>query len=222
MMNGKQIGALLIGQSPRPDLVDPLATLLPNWEIIQAGALDGLTTAVLSPTTTATYPLITKMRDGTAVSIEEQFLIPLLQQKLDELEAVEVAATILLCAGTFADLRGKRPFLKPFTLAHNLLQNLGYQRLGLIAPIPAQEAPIQARWQKAGFQTAVWTANLNQQDSHFQQTLHTHIQTHNLDCILLDYVGHPLAHVQQLQQSITIPVIDLGALAISTLANILS
>ena len=45
-MNNKQIGALLIGQSPRPDLVKPLAALLPDWEIIQAGALDGLATAV--------------------------------------------------------------------------------------------------------------------------------------------------------------------------------
>jgi hypothetical protein len=133
-----------------------------------------------------------------------------------------VAATILLCAGTFADLQGKRPFLKPFTLAHNLLQSCGFQRIGLIAPTPAQEAPIQARWREAGFETAVWTANLNQQNDLFHQNLHAQIQTHNLDCILLDYVGHPRRQVQKLQETSTIPVIDMGAFAISTLASILS
>ena len=215
-----KVGALLIGQSPRSDLVGSLAGLLPEHEIIQVGALDDLTTAVLPPTT-ATYPLITKMRDGTAVSIEEQFLIPLLQQKLDELEAIDVVATVLLCAGTFATLQGKRPLLKPFILAQNLLQTCGYQRLGLIAPIVAQEAPIQARWRQAGFETAVWTANLSQQDEEFHQKLQTNMQTHNLDCILLDYVGHPSDQVHSLQKSVTLPVIDMGTLAISTLGALL-
>jgi hypothetical protein len=215
------IGALLIGQNPRPDLVEPLAEALPGWEMVQVGALDGLTVADLPSTAVATYPLTTKMRDGAAVAVEEQFLTPLLQAKLDELEGMDVAATILLCAGTFAELRGKRPLLKPFNLARNLLQTCGFQRIGLIAPIVAQEVPIQARWREAGFETAVWTANLNQQDNEFQQNLQTNIQTHHLDCILLDYVGHPLANVQKLQQSVTIPVIDLGSLAIRTLVETL-
>ena len=50
-MSIKRIGALVIGQSPRPDLVAPLVQLLPDCEIRQAGALDGLTPEDLPGTT---------------------------------------------------------------------------------------------------------------------------------------------------------------------------
>ena len=221
-MSQPKVGALLIGQSPRPDLVDPLAKLLPDHEVIQAGALDGLTTADLPPTTEATYPLVTKMNDGTAVSVAEQFLIPLLQAKLDELEATGVAATVLLCAGTFAQLQGKRPLLKPFTLAQQLLKNGGFQQPGFIVPIPEQEPPVRQRWRQAlGQMPVIWTANLGRQNDEFRFKLFGHIQIHKFDCIVLDYVGHPSSQVNRLQKLIELPVIDMGALAITTLASIL-
>ena len=221
-MSNKQIGALLIGQSPRPDLVKPLATLLPEWEIIQVGALDGLTAADLPPAADATYPLTTRMQDGTAVIIAEQFLMPLLQQKLAELEAENVAATILLCAGTFTELQEERPLLKPFNLARNLLQTCGFQQPGFIVPIPTQEQPVRQRWRAVlGKMPVVWTANLGRQDDNFRFQLLASIQLHDLDCLVLDYVGHPGTQVKRLQKTANLPVIDLGALAMSTLAAIL-
>jgi protein AroM len=218
----KQVGALLIGQSPRPDLVAPLAELIPEWEIVQAGALDGLTTADLPPTAAADYPLTTRLRDGTAVTVAEQFLTPLLQQKLNELEAQGVAATILLCAGTFTKLRGKRPLLKPFTLARNLLQSGSFQQPGFIVPIPAQEQPVRQRWQAVlGKVPVVWTTDLQHQDEAFLNQLLSQIRRHNLDCLVLDYVGHPQPQVEQLQDATEVPVIDLGGLAINALVALL-
>ena len=74
-MTEKVIGALTIGQSPRPDLVGPLNDRLPEGcQIIQAGALDGLTAASLPPIDDTTYPLTTRMRDGSLVMVEESFL----------------------------------------------------------------------------------------------------------------------------------------------------
>lgn len=223
-MNPKQIGALLIGQSPRPDLVKPLAEALPSWEIVQAGALDDLTTADLPPITTATtYPLTTKMHDGRFVAVAEQFLTPLLQAKLDELEAGGVVATILLCAGTFAALQGKRPCLKPFNLTHNLLKNSDLHSPGFIVPFPEQQQPVQQRWQATlGKNAPVWAANLGRQDASFRAQLFASIQTHNLDCLVLDYVGHPRTQVKRLQKIANLPVIDMGALAIRTLVSIVS
>ena len=219
----QRIGALLIGQSPRPDLVKPLAASLPCWEIVQAGALDGLTVADLPSPADSTYPLVTKMREGATVAVEEQFLIPLLQQKLIELEASAVAATILLCAGTFAGLQGTRPFLKPFTLARHLLQTCGFQQPGFIVPFASQEQPVRHRWQAVlGKTPPVWTANLNQQDDDFRLQLLTAIEVHHLDCLVLDYVGHPSAQAKHLQKTANLPIIDLGALSISILASILT
>lgn len=222
-MSNQQVGALLIGQSPRPDLVKPLAELLPDWEVVQAGALDGLTSADLPATTDTIYPLTTRMRDGTAVTVDEQILLPLLQQKLTELENQGVVATILLCAGTFAKLQGKRPLLKPFDLTRNLLPTCGFHQPGFIVPFAAQEQPVRQRWQPVlGRIPVVWTANLGQQDEQFKAQLSATIQAHDLDCLVLDYVGHPSLQVKHLQKMAPLPVIDMGALAISTLATMLA
>lgn len=221
-MTHKKIGVLTIGQSPRPDLVSPLMQQLPeNCNIIQRGALDGLTSASLPAIHDATYPLTTRMRDGSLVMIEEAFLATRLQQALNELEATGVMATILLCAGTFAGLKGVCPLFKPFVVGRSVLNSLGLKRIGLIAPIKEQEIPIRQRWQAAGFQPTVWTADLAQQDKTFTQQLHEQIEANQLQCIVLDYVGHPASQVADLRKKIVIPLIDLGELVIATLSGVL-
>lgn len=218
----KKIGALTIGQSPRPDLVSPLVQCLPvDCHVLQAGALDGLEATSLPLASLGSFPLTTRLRDGTTVIVEESYLVPKLQQALNLLEAQSVVATLLLCAGTFAELRGTRPLFKPFAICCGLLQSLGLQAIGLIAPIREQEIPIRQRWLKAGFQPTVWTADLTQPDAHFAQQLQSHIKTHNLECIVLDYVGHSVADVRQVQSMTRLPVIDVGQLAMTTLAGAL-
>jgi protein AroM len=213
------IGALTIGQSPRPDLVAPLRQVLPNGcEVREAGALDALSKVDIPLTTRGAYPLTTQLQDGSLVMVEESFLLPRLQHALTQLEAAGVVATILLCAGTFAGLQATRPFVKPFSITRQVLQTLGLKSLGLIAPIPQQAAPIRQRWQAAGFVPSVWTADLDQQDKSFQEQLTTQIAAHSLECIVLDYVGHPAARVRQLQEASPLPVIDLGQLAMRALA----
>ncbi len=229
-MTHKLIGALVIGQSSRPDLVSPLINQLPkNCQIIQVGALDGLTKAFLPPVHDGTYPLTTRMRDGSLVMVEEAFLASKLQDAVDQLEAKGVIATILLCAGTFAELKGTRPLFKPFATGRNVLNSLGLNRIGLISPIKEQEAPIRQRWQAAGFQPTVWTADLAQQDKQFVQQLNEQIEVNHLQCIVLDYVGHPASQVAELRKTAcsikgvgaVIPLLDLGQLTIAALSAVL-
>lgn len=220
-MTKKRVGALLIGQSPRPDLVDPLANLMPEWEILQCGALDGLVPEDLPDVTEAAYPLVTRMNDGAPVILDEGYLAPNLQKALTSLENKDVVANILMCAGTFSELRGKRTLFKPFKIGSSLLATLAIKTIGLIAPVREQEEAIQERWDALGFRTTVWTADLGNQDAGFHQRLIHKIQANQLECILLDYVGHPLEQVSELQKSIDIPVVDLGYLTIRTLASTL-
>ena len=108
-----RIGALVIGQSPRPDLVDPLAAMLPQVTIVQRGALDGVAPADLPDPAGAEYPLTTRLRDGRLVTVPESFLLPRLQQQLEMLEADGIMLSILLCAGTFAGLGGRGTLVQP-------------------------------------------------------------------------------------------------------------
>jgi protein AroM len=220
-MSRKRIGALTIGQSPRPDLVAPLKKLLPGWEIVQAGALDGLTAGDLPELSNATYPLATQMRNGKRVMVAESHITPKLQQALTSLEMKGVKATILLCAGTFAGLYGTLPLFVPFKIGHAILGAFQMKSMGLITPVKEQERPIKERWEEMGWRCTVWAADLEAQDTQFHEELAERINLNNLDCIVLDYVGHPVEQVKQLQKSIKIPVIDLGHLAMITLTSTL-
>jgi hypothetical protein len=203
-------------------LVAPLARRLPKGsEIVEAGALDGITTAALPAIQDAAYPLTTQMRDGQRVTVGDSFLAARLQRTLQQLEAQGVHATILLCAGTFSELTGSRPLFKPFAIGRTVLASLGLKRIGFVAPIIEQEAPIRQRWQEAGFEPTVWTSDLAQQDEQFHRRVSDHIDAYELECILLDYVGHPESLVKQLKTAATIPVLDLGQLAMDALASVL-
>jgi hypothetical protein len=151
--------------------------------------------------------------------VAEGFIAPKLQGALDLLESKGVAATLLLCAGTFAELHGKLPLFVPFRIGCGVLSTLQVKSIGLITPVAAQEGPIRERWQKVGWRPTVWTADLGVQEAAFQQQLNEQIHANHLECIVLDYVGHPVEQVTRLQESVGIPVIDLGCLAMVTLAS---
>lgn len=224
-MNRPTIAVLTIGQTPRPDLVQPLADALPGREIRQYGALDGLTVADLPDggmAVEADYPLVTRMADGTLVMVAESFVAGRLQGILDGLMGQD-ALVVLLCAGTFGDVR-VRPnsggvLIKPFDVGRQILDSMGMRRLGLIAPMPEQEAPIRQRWQAAGFDPVVWAHDIRRQDENFYAHLNQRIEVDGLDCIVLDYVGHDPAHVRAIQARIWVPVVELGLLAFAVVAG---
>jgi hypothetical protein len=177
--------------------------------------------AEIPAATEGSYPLTTRLRDGSSVTVEEAYLAPRLQEALAHLEEQEAVATLLLCAGTFAHLRGTRPLFKPFAVGCDLLRQLGLRSIGLIAPYSDQEDPIRRRWKAAGFEPIVWTADLALQDDHFYRRLNENVQANALECLVLDYVGHPGGQVNRLQEGTQLPVLDLGESAMTALASAL-
>lgn len=219
----RKIGALTIGQSPRPDLVDPLVESLPaDCQVIQAGALDGISPGSLPATASGAYPLSTRLADGTPVLVDEAFLSSRLQRALYRLEEDGAVASILLCAGSFARLQGCRPLFKPFATAQALLRLLGIRTLGLITPVAEQVEPMRQRWQKAGFAATAWSADLAHQDRQFREEVQHRIEAHRFQMLLLDYVGYPVPWVEELRVGTSIPVIDLGQLSMATLVTSLA
>ena len=160
-------------------------------------ALDGLLLEELPDASEAAYPLSTQMKSGKQVLVDESFIGPKLQKALNRLEAKGVVATLLLCAGTFANLRGTKPVYKPFDIGCSVLKALNMNSIGLITPVPGQEVPIRKRWETRGWKTTVWSADLGHQDQAFHRELNSRIKEFNLDCVVLDYVGHPPSQVMQ-------------------------
>ena len=98
MRSAKDLLVLIIGQTPRPDLLAPLQNTLAtvsqkprSTRVI--GALDGLSQVALEAVTTkdatalgiaTSCPLITKLADGSAVTIFEEQVGQLMADKLEE------------------------------------------------------------------------------------------------------------------------------------------
>ncbi|MEX0974372.1 MAG: AroM family protein [Bacillota bacterium] len=72
-------------------------------EVLEAGALDGLTleeVRKLAPVQ-GDYVLVTRMADGTAVKIAERHILPLMQEKIDGLVRRGADVVALVCTGEF-------------------------------------------------------------------------------------------------------------------------
>src|SRR5438477_9211152 len=98
-----RIGMVTIGQAPRVDVVPDMAELLGPVEIVERGALDGLTRDEIAPLAPGAGDevLVTRLRDGTPVFVAKRHVTPLVQRRIDELEAAGATLTVLLCTGAF-------------------------------------------------------------------------------------------------------------------------
>jgi len=215
----KRIGALLIGQSPRPDLLEPLSPYRKSIEIIQVGALDDLEVNELPFISQPCYPLETRMRNGESVTVEQEMLAPLLQKAVHTIEQMDVCAVMLMCAGTFPSLRCRPPLFRPFQIGLSFLRAVSATSIGVLAPIEEQMSPIRARWQDAGFNTMIWSADLHFAGRILWEQINEEAETNDLEYLVLDYVGHSRAAVRQIQQAVSLPVLDLGSLAAVVLAS---
>ena len=213
-----RIGVLSIGQTPRPDLMTPLERMASAYQLVSRGALDTLASHDLPDPQKAKVPLLTRLRDETEVTLDESFLAPLLQDAVHRLEAEGVIATVLLCAGEFRGLWSARPLIRPFEAAAQVLKSCGVSRIGVIAPTIGQIAPARSKWNRAGFEAAVWTMPSSQVlIPWLQESMPT-----DLGALVFDYVGYPLDVLRRAQAVLSMPVLDLGHLAVALLEAILT
>ncbi len=219
MSDKRRIGALVIGQSPRPDLVALFGSLAPDVEVVEAGALDEADTDRLPPTSAGDYPLTTSLRDGRAVTVAESVLTGLLQTALDRLESeLAVEATVLLCAGPFESLAGARPVVKPFSVTVASLAALGIERIGVVCPYSDQLSSAATRWRRDRLQPTVW---VKPPDEALEEWLPKQAgSSPDLEAVVLDFVGYPEEAVMASKERLGVPLLDPGRLATAVAASI--
>jgi len=216
----QRIGALTISQSPRHDLTQPLHHAFPDAEIIEVGALDFIDVNNLHDGSDAYYPLTTSLNSGEVVTLDRDFLSPLLQDGLDDLKHRGVDATILLCAGDFRmDVIGEN-FVIPTNVAQSILKTMNMTDMLVISPIELQNKPIKDKWLAKNFQPTVVTMPSDTSTAQRIDWINQQV-TEKHSCIVLDYVGYPMEEVRKLQQGVNKPLFELGQLAIATLKSIL-
>lgn len=218
-MSGPRIAAVTIGQAPRPDLLEPLLARIDAEDVVESGALDGLGADALPPARRGpgAYPLTTRLRDGSAVTIDEADLAPLVQRAIDRGEDAGALVTLLLCAGGFADATARGHLIRPFDAAAMQLRDMGARRLAVVVPLEGQAEPARRKWAAAGFDAAAVVGDPATLDPRWIAECHA---------IVLDYVGHSGRAVSAMRSRVDTAVVDLGeagaAAAVAALADLSS
>ena len=138
-----KIGTVTIGQTPRDDVLSDIKSLISgDIEIVEKGALDGLTlndVKRLEPTKDDEI-LVTRMRDGTELTVGRDRILPRMQERISELDKEDdVALITLLCSGEFPPFQCDKPLIMPYRLLWEVLSSISIEgSLGIMVPSPRQ------------------------------------------------------------------------------------
>lgn len=134
----KKIGAITVGQSPRVDLIPEIQPILgDSVEIIQAGALDGLSKEEIAKFVPrpGENVLVSRLTDGTSATFGESYILPRLQLCIDDLEQQGVSLILFLCTGEFpAEFHSNVPLIFPDHILKGLIPAIGVKNLSVIIP----------------------------------------------------------------------------------------
>ena len=146
----KKIGAITVGQSPRVDLIPEIQPILgDSVEIIQAGALDGLSKEEIAKFVPrpGENVLVSRLTDGTSATFGESYILPRLQLCIDDLEQQGVSLILVLCTGEFpAEFHSNVPLVFPDHILKGLIPAIGVKNLSVIIPTKAQEEQMPGKW----------------------------------------------------------------------------
>ena len=151
----KRIGLVTISQAPRVDTVPWLRKIIgKDVEFLEAGALDDLTKkqiVELKPRDNHDV-LVSRIRDGSEVMFGKSHILTRLQRCIDQLNAKNVGAIALLCAGAFPQFNSKAPILRTDLLTYGFLRSIpNLNKVGLLVPNDKQMKPLGREFEDEGF-----------------------------------------------------------------------
>lgn len=145
----RRVAMITIGQSPRTDMHEMLHWLGSHRDVFEAGALDGLTpsqVAAMAPGPDD-YTLVTRLRDGSSVTIAEHLIIDRIQTAIDAAEAAGAEVVLLVCTGEFPPFRHRRPLLTAHQLLlHGVFAIASGARVAVACPAPEQIDMMKTKW----------------------------------------------------------------------------
>lgn len=146
-------GLITIGQSPRVDMVPEMTRWLGPALVLERGALDEMDEDEISAFRSGTedYPLVTRLNDGSSVTVAKRLLLPRIQSAITELEEEGADAVVLVCTGEFPLFRHRVPLLTAERLFVDGTRAISQgTRVGVLCPLPDQEELTREKWSFLG------------------------------------------------------------------------
>lgn len=207
----RKIGAITIGQSPREDVVAEMQEVLgENIEVLQAGALDGLTKEEILRFTPKEddFVLVSKLNDGSSVKFGESHILPRLQICVEKLEGEGAELIVFICTGKFPDIfESKGLLLYPQTVLHAVVPKLASRgKIGVFNPDTDQIKQCQEIWGQS-VATVEAVAGSPYGDSQEIVDAANKLKTRDVDVIVMDCIGYNVEMKNRVREITGKPVI---------------
>jgi protein AroM len=211
----KRIGMLTIGQSPRTDILPGFLEILgEGYEVVEVGALDGLTLEDIERIDFRPddYLLVSRMRDGTEIRITKRFVLPLVQGKIRELEEAGVDLSIIMCTGSFPQFESRGLIVTPQEIIKGVLKGtLKRGRLGVVYPAKEQRVKAESDYVREGVQVYADYLSPYKGLDEIEQ-LAGRLSEQGLDLVLLNCFGFSSEVRRVVADRTGVPVIQSNAL----------
>ncbi len=223
LINMKKIGMLTIGQSPRADILPGLMEILgKDVEIVEAGALDGKSMADVKkiPLKVEDYILVSRMRDGTEIKITKKYILPLMQEKLDWLEAQGIRLTVVMCTGNFPQFKSKGLVVTPKEILKGVMEgSIKQGKLAVIYPTAEQMPMAAPEWGRPGLD--IYPDTVSPYEPKDVEGLLKRLKAQSPDLVLLNCFGFPTEIKKKIEKATGKPVVQANTLVARVLAELL-
>ncbi len=192
-MANPRIGALVVGQSPRPEVEAVIRELAGGpVDLDLRGCLDGLSRAEIDaiPPESDADTLFTRVPPGAGVTIPTRPVVAHGTAKLESLAAAGYDVTVVMCTGDFPDWTGKYPVLFPSRTLNAMVRGcLAGGRLGVFTPLAEQCAKSAARWREAGYDARVVALSPNAGEAEIRAAAEA-LRDHRPELLVLDCMSY--------------------------------
>jgi protein AroM len=220
----KKLGVVTIGQAPRVDLIPEIKPILgKNVEVIERGALDGLSLKEVE----AFYPgkddevLVTRMADGTSVTVAEKHIYPRLKDQVKRLESEGIQVILIACTGEFPPFDTRSLIVYPQKVLYHIVVSLAQSlKLGVLIPDELQVASTKKRWSKAAREVIVEAAspygNIQKVESAADS-----LSMSGVDIVVMDCIGYTLEMRELVSKHTKKPVLLARSVASKVVSELL-
>ena len=221
----KKLGLITVGQAPRDDvIVDLLPIFGPDAELIQAGALDGLSLqeiASFAPQD-GDYILVSRLKDGSSAVFAERYIIPRLQECILKLEEAGVELILFLCTGNFPAFESRVPVIFPCDVMNALVPVLtNRSRIAVITPKQEQLEQCAAKWKNYVHSVKVTYGSPYGELWEIEKAA-KEIAKMDVDLIVLDCIGYTASMKEKVREITGVPVVLSRTIAARTVMELLT
>ena len=222
----KKVGMITIGQSPRIDIVPEMREVMgPEIEIMEAGALDGLTLEEVKRfyPRRRDYILCTRMSDGTEVVVAKRFIIPRVQKCIDLLTQRGAEIIVFICTGHFPPFSSKRLFVEAQKIVDHFILALHgeNERMGLLIPLSDQIEQARRKYRRLKGEMIIRSASPYASEDEVTQTA-KELKKADPHLIVMHCMGYTQAMKKKVMEITGKPTILARSLVARTLKELIS